>query len=72
MPAQMTIGKHTAMRRRLILGMCFALVPVAEASAYKAYVSNEKSNTISVIDTTAWKVVETIKVGRRPRGISSY
>ena len=70
MPAQMTIGKRTAMWRRSITGMCFALVPVAEAGAYKAYVSNEKSNTISVIDTTAWKVVETIKVGQRPRGIS--
>jgi PQQ-dependent catabolism-associated beta-propeller protein len=70
MPAQMTIGKHTAMSRRLILGMCLALVPVAQAGAYRAYVSNEKSNTVSVIDTTAWKVVETIKVGQRPRGIS--
>jgi YVTN family beta-propeller protein len=66
----MTIGKHTAMWRRMILGIFFALVPAAEASAYKAYVSNEKSNTISVIDTAAWKVVETIKVGQRPRGIS--
>jgi YVTN family beta-propeller protein len=38
--------------------------------AYKAYVSNEKGNSISVIDTAMWKVVETIKVGQRPRGIT--
>ena len=70
----MTGGEHAVICRRMILGMilgmCFALAPVAEAGAYKAYVSNEKGNTISVIDTSAWKVVETIKVGQRPRGIA--
>ena len=70
MSAQMTAGKGSMMWRRTILGTCLALVPAAEAAAYKAYVSNEKSNTISVIDTAAWKVVETIKVGQRPRGIA--
>jgi len=35
-----------------------------------AYVSNEKSNTVSVIDTDQWQVVKTIKVGQRPRGIA--
>ena len=39
------------------------------ASAYKAYVSNEKSNTVSVIDTDRLAVIKTIKVGQRPRGI---
>src|ERR1700722_6486597 len=53
-----------------ILGICLAVAPALEAGAYKAYVSNEKGNTISVIDTTTWKVVETIKVGQRPRGIA--
>src|ERR1700687_3810567 len=70
MPAQMTERKHMAMWRRTILGICLAFAPVVEAGAYKAYVSNEKGNTISVIDTTAWKVVDTIKVGQRPRGIA--
>ncbi|HEX3442144.1 MAG TPA: beta-propeller fold lactonase family protein, partial [Pseudolabrys sp.] len=37
--------------------------------AYMAYVSNEKSNTVSVIDTDKMEVVKTIKVGQRPRGI---
>src|ERR1700736_845445 len=70
MPAQMTERRHMAMWRRPILGVCLAFAPVVEADAYKAYVSNEKGNTITVIDTTAWKVVETIKVGQRPRGIA--
>ncbi len=42
----------------------------APANAYKAYVSNEKSNTVSVIDTDKLAVVKTIKVGQRPRGIA--
>jgi hypothetical protein len=29
------------------------------------YVSNEKSNTVSVIDTDKWVVTKTIKVGQR-------
>jgi len=39
------------------------------ASAYTLYVSNEKDNTISVIDGESLEVVETIEVGERPRGI---
>jgi YVTN family beta-propeller protein len=43
---------------------------VGPASAFTAYVSNEKDNTLSVIDTSEWQVVKTIKVGQRPRGIA--
>jgi YVTN family beta-propeller protein len=42
---------------------------VTPAAAFVAYVSNEKSNTVSVIDTGKWIVTKTIKVGQRPRGI---
>ncbi len=34
-----------------------------------AYVSNERDNTISVVDLDAMKTVKTIDVGQRPRGI---
>src|SRR4051812_16675775 len=44
-------------------------ITMTPASAFLAYVSNEKSNTVSVIDTEEWIVTRTIKVGRRPRGI---
>ena len=43
---------------------------MSPVSAYKAYVSNEKSNTISVLDTDKMSVIRTIKVGQRPRGIA--
>ncbi len=39
------------------------------AFAYKVFVSNEKDNTVSVIDSEKLEVVHTIKVGHRPRGI---
>jgi YVTN family beta-propeller protein len=35
-----------------------------------AYVSNEKDNTVTVVDTTTMQVVKTIKTGQRPRGIT--
>ena len=40
------------------------------AAAYEAYVSNEKGNTVSVIDTDKLEVVKTVDVGQRPRGIA--
>lgn len=40
------------------------------AEAYTIYVSNEKDNTISVLDSEKLEVVATWKVGRRPRGIT--
>ena len=56
-------------RRCLLVGMAAWLAASAPASAFIAYVSNEKSNTVSVIDTDNWTVTKTIKVGQRPRGI---
>ena len=52
------------------LGLGLSVLLAGEARAYTAYVSNEKSNTVSVVDTASWKVVRTIKVGQRPRGIA--
>jgi len=53
----------------ILLGSALAAISVSDAVAYKAYVSNEGSNTVSVIDTDGFKVIATIKVGQRPRGI---
>jgi PQQ-dependent catabolism-associated beta-propeller protein len=53
-----------------MLGVLAAfLVPAPAALAYTAFVSNEKDNTISVIDTETLAVIKTFKVGQRPRGI---
>jgi len=51
----------------LTLGLLCA-VPLA-AQAGRAYVSNEDEHTVSVIDTATNKVVGTIAIGKRPRGI---
>src|SRR6202022_2968740 len=56
-------------RYRLVTGIAVWLAGTLPAGAFIAYVSNEKSNTVSVIDTDKWAVTATIKVGQRPRGI---
>src|SRR3982074_3214871 len=56
-------------RHCLVYGIAVWLVSPLPAGAFIAYVSNEKGNTVSVIDTDKWAVIKTIKVGQRPRGI---
>ncbi|TDN20317.1 hypothetical protein CEE78_11945, partial [Lactobacillus crispatus] len=56
-------------RRCLLSAVTVWLAAVSPARAVMAYVSNEKGNTVTVIDTDTWKVTATIKVGQRPRGI---
>ncbi|MBV8564599.1 MAG: beta-propeller fold lactonase family protein, partial [Methylobacteriaceae bacterium] len=62
-------------RPNIGLGLVPVLAALAAASfagpadAYLAYVSNEKGNTVSVVDTDKLETVKTIKVGQRPRGI---
>lgn len=53
--------RHTALATLLTLAH--------PAQAGLAYVSNEKDNTLSVIDTDSMTVVDTVPVGQRPRGI---
>ncbi len=45
------------------------LASISQASAYVIFVSNEKDDTVSVIDGASLKVIDTIQVGHRPRGI---
>src|ERR1019366_703238 len=56
-------------QRCLLAGTAIWLAATTPAGAFIAYVSNEKGNTVSVIDTDKWVVTKTIKVGQRPRGI---
>src|SRR5260370_25418871 len=59
------------LRRIAVVG--FSLVRIAVSAdfafAYLAYVSNEKGNSVSVIDTDKMELIATIKTGQRPRGI---
>lgn len=41
----------------------------AAAQAVRAYVSNEDGHSIAVLDTQRGEVIETIPVGKRPRGL---
>jgi PQQ-dependent catabolism-associated beta-propeller protein len=54
----------------LVLGGVMCCVPMSDASAYLAYISNEKDNTVSVVDLDKLEVVRTYPVGQRPRGIT--
>jgi len=67
----MSLIFHSAVRFCImgvwLLGM--VLARAQPATAYNICVSNEKSGDISVIDGANWKVLATIPVGKRPRGI---
>src|SRR5213075_3324344 len=53
-----------------LAGAAAACVCSAAHAAPFAYVSNEGSASVSVIDTATDKVVSTIKIGEKPRGIA--
>ncbi len=57
---------------RGLLTLAALLTPLATspAHAFLAYVSNEKGNSVTIIDTEKLEAVKTVKVGRRPRGIA--
>ena len=44
-------------------------VPAQAAAAYQVFVTNERSGDVTIIDGGDFKVVGTIPVGKRPRGI---
>jgi len=52
----------------IVAGMA-CLLNVSVSHAYTVYVSNEKDNTVSVIDGESHDVIDTISVGERPRGM---
>ncbi len=56
---------------KLVAGVifCAGWLLMSPLQAYTIYVSNEKDNTISVIDGDTLEVTDTIEVGDRPRGI---
>src|SRR5512145_2629563 len=68
----MQVGEGTAMRLRRVqisVAMLGAIVAATPSAAYTVYVSNEKGNSLTVIDSKTLEVLETIQVGQRPRGI---
>lgn len=55
--------------RSMVLLLAGYLLALPVAQAYSVYVSSEKDNTITVIDGKSHKVLETVPVGERPRGM---
>src|ERR1700704_4990339 len=54
----------------IVLAVTFARIAVgAESPNYFAFVSNERSGDVSVIDGSTDAVIATFPVGKRPRGI---
>src|SRR3990172_10426637 len=52
-----------------LLFLLLADVSSVAAAGPMAYVTNEKSDDVTVIDTASNSVIRTIRVGKRPRGI---
>ena len=56
--------------KRLMLATALIALSAAPAVAGKAFVSNERGNTITVVDTDTWEVLTEFPGGNRPRGIT--
>src|SRR2546428_12655035 len=66
----MRFGFHVELRRLGLSILALAFLSLARAAPF-AYVPNERSGTVSVIDTASDRVVATIKTGGKPRGIAA-
>jgi YVTN family beta-propeller protein len=70
----LTVWGLVAIRAGVIILLAGSCRPVSWAQntaggAYQIYVTNERSDDLTVIDGTNFKVTATIPVGKRPRGI---
>jgi PQQ-dependent catabolism-associated beta-propeller protein len=52
-----------------LISVVVGLLAAPAAHAYIAYTSNERDNTMSVVDIDKGKVIRTVPTGQRPRGI---
>ncbi|MEO1161449.1 MAG: hypothetical protein AAFW74_13530, partial [Pseudomonadota bacterium] len=60
----MTLDRGINMKKTvlaLLASSCLTCLAALPAAAFTAYVSNEKGNSISVVDTDTKEVVKTIK-----------
>ncbi len=70
-PLFITWDVERAIEREVFLAPAFTLHgKEPELSAVVAYVTNEESGTVSVLDRAKTQVVSTLQVGRAPRGIA--
>ena len=62
--------KHRATAIGLAALAAPLLCATAPALAGAAYITNEKADTVTVIDTDKMEATKTFPVGRRPRGVA--
>ncbi len=62
------MGRFAKMDALALMALC-CLVPPMQANATTVFVSNEKDNTVTVVDGDSLEVIKTIKTSRRPRGM---
>ena len=55
---------------KLLTATATAALLAGQAMAYTAYVTNERGNTITLIDTETMEVIQEVPSGQRPRGIT--
>ena len=55
--------------KRCLLAAAIAAGAAGSAHAERLFVSNEKDNTVTVLDADSLKIIATVPVGQRPRGI---
>ncbi|MFO7758251.1 MAG: PQQ-dependent catabolism-associated beta-propeller protein [Roseovarius sp.] len=56
--------------KTLLLSTALVALGLSPALAGKAFISNERGNTITVVDTDTWEVLTEFAGGNRPRGIT--
>lgn len=65
-----TFLPRLAARGAVVASLAAASLSISGAAwANKIYVSNEKGNTVTVIDSEGWEAIAEFPVGNRPRGI---
>ena len=58
------------MPRSLLLLPALVLMLAGPAAANKVFVTNERGNSVTVLDSESWEVIATFPAGNRPRGIT--
>ena len=66
--SRVAAGVAGAHRAGSSIALLASLLVATPAPAYTVFVTNEKDNTVSIIDSAKLEVVKTVKVGQRPRG----
>ena len=56
--------------RRLLAMLVLPLSLCGPAAADTIFITNEKDNTVTVLDSETLKTIKTIPTGKRPRGIA--